>query len=166
MKRLIESVENSLLSQNWYGALFISLSLPDICGKMETPDKFSGERYVNWFDRYMLDKYTREIGPQREKHTFLSGSDCYALRCALLHEGVGDITAQRAKDILSRFHFVYPRQGLVIHCNQSNDALQLQVDIFCKDVCEGVVTWLNDVKEDKKINERLENVLNIYPPGF
>ena len=113
----------------------------------------------------MLDKYTSEIGPQRKKHTFLSGSDCYALRCALLHEGVGDITAQKAQDVLTRFHFVFPRQGLIIHCNQSNDALQLQVDIFCKDACEGVSAWLKDVNEVEEIQSRLENILKIYPPG-
>lgn len=165
MKRLIEAVENSLKSQNWYGALFIALSLPDICGKMETPDKFSGERYINWFDRYLLDKYSSEVGANRIKHTFLNGSDCYALRCALLHEGVGDISAQKAQSVLARFHFVFPPQGGMIHCNQFNDALQLQVDIFCKDVCEGITAWLKDINENKEIQGRLENVLKIYPPG-
>lgn len=166
MKRLIEAVENSLSSQNWYGALFIALSLPDICGKMETPDKFSGERYISWFDRYMLEKYSPKIGAQHIKHTFLNGSDCYALRCALLHEGVGDISAQKAQSVLERFHFVFPPQGGMIHCNQSNNVLQLQVDIFCKDVCKGVSAWLNEVSEDNTIQDRLENILKIYPPSF
>jgi hypothetical protein len=140
--------------------------LPDICGKLQFPEKCSRERYTNWFNKYLRGKYTSKIGPKRIKHTFLSGSDCYALRCALLHEGVGDISAQKAQSVLSRFHFVFPPQGGMIHWNQFNNVLQLQVDIFCKDLCEGVKVWLDDVGNDETIKSRMENILKIYPPGF
>ena len=65
-----------------------------------------------------------------EEHVFLSGADCYALRCAFLHEGRDEITDQRAGEVLDAFAFVVPPAGSAIHSNQNNQTLQLQVDIF------------------------------------
>jgi len=166
MNYLITAVENALNSQNWRGALFISLSLPDICGKLETPDKKSGERYANWFAQYMPEYYSFEKTFDGVKYSLLNGSDCYALRCALLHEGVSDISEQKAQCVLTRFHFVFPPERGMLHCNRSGDVLQLQVDIFCRDICNGVKTWLSEVIKNKDIKNRIDNVLKIYPPGF
>lgn len=75
----------------------------------------------------------------------MSGADCYALRCALLHEGSDSILRQYAREALERFAFVAPSPGREIHCNQLGTALQLQVDIFCEDVCKGVDRWEAEV---------------------
>lgn len=32
------AVKNSLEQENWYSALTLALTLPDICGKLENPD--------------------------------------------------------------------------------------------------------------------------------
>ena len=61
----------------------------------------------------------------------------------LLHGGTDDISGQEVSKALERFHFVSPPSGGgIIHCNQSGSALQLQVDIFCRDICEGVNQWM------------------------
>ncbi len=73
----------------------------------------------------------------------MQGEDCYALRCALLHEGTDDISEQRAQEVLENFKFVVPPDGLIVHNNQSGKALQLQVDIFCRDICASVLDWLD-----------------------
>lgn len=93
--RYLDSIIKSLESKNWYAALFIALAIPDICGALEHPDKNSPARYVNWYNKYMLPKYSSTIGPLHEPHVFLSGDDCYALRCSLVHEGTGDIEKQK-----------------------------------------------------------------------
>lgn len=62
--------------------------------------------------------------------SFLNGGDCYALRCAVLHEGSDDIVEQRAREALERFEFYEPAPGLRMHCNQIGVRLQLQVDLF------------------------------------
>ncbi len=68
---------------------------------------------------------------------FLSGNDCYALRCAYLHEGSDNISQQNAKEVVDKFHFIVAPKGSTIHCNMMNTKLQLQVDIFCEDTQAG-----------------------------
>lgn len=41
MNHFIEALESSLDTQNWYSVLFISLTLPDICGKIDEPNETS-----------------------------------------------------------------------------------------------------------------------------
>jgi len=165
MKNFVEAVEKAIEAKNFYGALFIALTLPDICGKIEFPKMPSSKRYIKWFDKYMSDKYSSE------GTIFLSGEDCYALRCSFLHEGKDDITEQKARGILEEFMFM--TEGP--HCNLSQNNyvngkrtktfLQLRVDRFCSDICVAVKQWLKDVSSNKKIMEELNNTIKIYKPG-
>ena len=146
MRHLTDAVRRAVADSNWYAALALSLALPDICGRLERPAEGSKARYVSWCNTYLTPKYTHMIGPSREEHVFLHGEDCYALRCAVLHEGVDDIINQLARKTLDSFLFVAPPPGGgMIHCNQSNSKLQLQVDIFCEDICAGVDDWTQAV---------------------
>ncbi len=163
MDDLINALESAIENKNWYGALFIALSIPDICGYLETPDGGSQARYERWFEEYMLPKYSSHIGPDRILHTFLSPSDCYALRCALLHEGREEITEQRAREALGRFYFIEPPSNGQIHCNQINDVLQLQTDIFCSDILDGLRCWCNAIIGRADVEERILNILKVYP---
>lgn len=142
MERYTRSIEKALKDKNWYAALALALALPDICANVCSPNEGSQKRYVKWYNRYLLPKYTRYVGPDKEETVFLVGEDCYALRCALLHEGSHDITEQRARKVVEDFSFVVPPEGWTVHMNQNNNSLQLQVDVFCKDVCEAVRQWL------------------------
>jgi len=163
MDDLISALESSVANKNWYGSLFVALSVPDICGYLESPTERSQARYERWFEKYMLPKYSSRIGPERTLHTFLSPSDCYALRCALLHEGREEITEQRAREALDRFHFIEPPPGGQIHCNQINNVLQLQVDIFCNDILEGLRKWVQDVQNVPDVMKRIGSILKVYP---
>lgn len=164
MDDLIYALESSIVNKNWYGSLFIALSIPDICGYLESPTVTSQIRYERWFEKYLSQKYSSHIGPNRELHIFLSPSDCYALRCALLHEGRDEITGQRAREALDRFHFTEPPQSGYIHCNQTDNILQLQVDEFCKDMLSGLREWFLNVQNEPDIINRINNILKVYPP--
>jgi hypothetical protein len=142
MQRFTQAIEKSLEEENWYAALSLALALPDICANVCSPNEGSQKRYVKWYNQFMLSKYTRGIGPDKKEHIFLTGADCYALRCALLHEGSHDIKEQRAQEVIEHFNFVVPPNGWTVHMNQSGNALQLQVDVFCQDICASVNQWL------------------------
>lgn len=162
MNNFIQALDISINTKNWYSVLFISLTLPDICGKIDEPNKGSQARTVNWYNKYMKDMYTHHIGPDRLEHTFLSGYDFYALRCAYLHEGSDDITTQRAREILEKFEFIQPvTNNNFFHCNQNNNILQLQVDQFGKDVMIAVCSWLEDIKNDHAKQTKINNLLKI-----
>ena len=79
MRRFTESARKAVADQNWFAALFVSLALPDICGSLEDPTAKVGERYMNWFNRYLAPRYGK----------MFSAEDCYYFRCACLHQGLG-----------------------------------------------------------------------------
>jgi hypothetical protein len=162
MYSYINSVRQSVKNQNWYSALSLAITLPDICGRLEAPKSYSFKRYKNWFNKYMSKKYTLTINS--ETHVFLSGNDCYALRCSFLHEGHDSITEQDKRQALDSFHFVAPpSDGSVIHCNQAYNVLQLQVDIFCDDICLAVEEWINEMSSTKpEVIENFSNLLTIH----
>ena len=145
MNHLTGAVEDALAASNWYAALTVALTVPDIAAWVDDPTVGSRARYAAWVEQYLSPAYTSEVGADHELHKFLSGDDCYALRCALLHEGRDDTAAQRAADALTRFQFTAPQQGLVLHCNQVGTKLQLQVDIFCRDMCHAVAQWVEAI---------------------
>lgn len=35
-----------------------------------------------------------------------------------------------------------------------NNTLQLQVDQFCRDLCESVIQWMNDMKNNQDVLQR------------
>lgn len=171
MLHFVEAVRRSLREQNWYAALSGTLSLPDIASRLD--GRTGGRsRYISWFDEYVTPKYTRTIPdiealnarkaagqpimplPQKSQ-VFLSGRNCYAVRCAYLHEGEFDITSQEVRDVLVRFHFITPPKNNTLHCNLLNQSLQLQVDIFCEDVCAAVETWLQNRGTDPAVQSAL-----------
>ena len=163
MNSLISAVRDSLRHNNWYAALFISLALPDICGNMNYPSQTSKERYTKWFGKYLSKKYIHEIGPERKRHVFLSGEDCYALRCSILHEGSDVIARQGCKQFLDQFIFT---TRLGVHCNYiqkgSRSILQLNVQEFCEETLISVEDWLGDVVQNSDIQKRLQDTIKIY----
>jgi hypothetical protein len=154
-----DAVRNSLENKNWYAALTLALTLPDICGRLEFPDKSSSKRFIHWFNDYLLDEYT--LKNMWGTHVFLNGEDAYALRCAYLHQGEVNIEDQRVRKVLSEFTFVIPPENGVIHRNQINNLLQLQVDIFCLDICNAIEKWVNNVSSEPEIQKRAEKLMII-----
>jgi hypothetical protein len=77
MKRFTDAIAKALADKNWLAAVALSLTMPDICGRMEHPKDGSEKRYKAWWDKYMLAHYQRADGS-----TCLSSADAYALRCA------------------------------------------------------------------------------------
>lgn len=155
MQNLISALNKCLESENWYAALSMAIAMPDICGSFDYPSETSSEtKYVKWFDNYLKHNYTHEVGAEHKVITFLSGSDCYALRCAYLHYGSDNIEKQRAKKALDKFSFFSPSRWITAHSNLSSDKrinkLQLQVDIFCRDILKAVKSWYQSKSEDER----------------
>lgn len=163
MEHFVVAIEKAVSEKNWYAALALALTMPDICGRLQDPKQKSQSRYEAWYDRYLLPTYQRPMGPLGTLHTFLCASDCYALRCAFLHEGDFDIEDQRAQKALTRFHFMAPPKSGSMHRNQFDNVLQLQVDEFCREVCAGVRQWSLDVAADPCLQERIQKLGRISP---
>jgi hypothetical protein len=164
MEHLLRAVETAVVQQNWYAALTTALALPDICAWVENPSVGSRARYVAWFDRFLRPLYTKRVGASQEEMTFLTGDDCYALRCAFLHEGRDDVTEQKAQDVVERFEFTVAPPGWVVHCNMSmvGGKLQLQVDQFCAEIVGAVRAWFTTVLGRPDVQSRLLTLLRLH----
>ena len=163
MQHFVDATRAAVAQGNWFAALALALTLPDICGRLENPTAGSQARFVAWYDRFLLGRYQSRIGADHTLHTFLSGQDCYALRCAFLHQGEFGIDDQRARQALERFHFTAPQAGLTVHNNQFGNMLQLQVDLFCIDVCEATETWLASIRNSADIQARISALATVHP---
>lgn len=161
MERFTVAVRAALDQDNWYAALSLALLLPDICGRLECPKEGSQSRYVRWYNKWLLTKYSSKSAWD-EPQVFLSGRDCYALRCAFSHEGREDVSEQRARDVLSRFTFNTPHPNISIHCNRINDSLQLDVEEFATDICEAVEVWAAKNRWDPEISSRMAGLVTIH----
>ena len=164
---MIKSLNDAVAANNTYAALTLALSLPDICCYAKH-GRTSGKRYAEWFGVYVEAKYRQMVGAWQlgmgMQVTFLNGDDCYALRCAFLHEARDEILEQRARQALERFVFVEP--GFGCHSSILNGTLlSLQVDRFCKDIADGVEQFLNDVVGDAEVQNRISMQARVLSRG-
>lgn len=169
MHSFVAAARTAVNNKNWYAALSVALLLPDICGRIENPKLGSQRRYREWFDAWLGPKYSAGAGDRRR--SLLSGGDCYALRCALTHEGRDNISEQGAQEVLSSFRFNTPYALINMHRNQLNGVLQLQVDIFALDICAAVEEWLKSMENNEEVQKRLGELIAIHKtedgiPGF
>lgn len=163
MERFTQAIVTSIESENWYAALTLALTIPDICSRLSNPDlaQKSQKRYVKWFDEYILHHYESPF--HGKGFTFMSGGDCYALRCALLHEGRDDITSQKARrEVLSKI--IFSTTGS--HRCQINGVLILNLQAFCSEICQGVQSWNQDYKESSEVQGAIKELLTIQTQGF
>jgi len=151
------AIRHSLRSQNWFGALFLALAMPDICGALESPQDQVGVRYRRWFERYLTSDYAPEL---------FSADDCYYLRCAALHQGLTEHPKAQNKQVV---FITPPLGGHVFHSNfmESPDGsfvLQLQIDVFCEQVCSAVARWKQDIAGDPTVQVRIAELLEFQDP--
>jgi hypothetical protein len=148
MKQFTDAILKALKDENWFAGLFIALCLPDICGKIEDPNSGVQTRYTNWFNKYLSSTYT----------SLFTADDCYYFRCACLHEG----KSTHAKLTPQRIHFISPPPNK-IHLNFLNNILQMQIDIFCRDMVDAVEVWMKNVSGNPTIIDAIKELMVIYP---
>lgn len=156
-------------AQSWYAALSLALAIPDIAGWVETPptpgQSNSKARYKRWFESNVQPTYTRHLPGEAQPHVFLNGADCYALRCAYLHQGDFDTTGQQARDVIERFQFVVPPPGSSFHRMQKGALLLLGVPEFCGDMVAAAERWIPTVT-DTAARQRLRSLASIEQIDF
>lgn len=161
--RFTQDVRDAVKYRNWYSAIALALTLPDICGKIAYPQmKGSGKRYERWFNEWLgeQNRFTTNDG---QEVVMLTGGDCYALRCAYLHRGGDDISDQKAREILSRFFFTTMNAHRV---RGNREVMVLNTRIFCLEVCLAVDAWYGSVMEDARAKAEIEQLLTIRTEPF
>lgn len=162
MERFLASVEQSLADKNWYSALYMALTLPDVCSSLEAADgKTNRKQYAIWFDTYLKPTYSMAVIDKT--HVFMAGDDCYVLRCSALHQGLTDVGHQGAKGVLDKFYFTTLPQHLI----QNGNVLHLNVKIFCEDVVAAVRHWIRDFHNNHPDKVwRLSQLIHIHEKDY
>lgn len=160
MNEILEALRKAVREGCWHPALALALTLPDTCAHV-AGEKQGRARYIAWCEKYLVPAYIVPLGPLRTPAVFMSGNDCYQLRCAYLHSGEFELDDPKAQTVLSRFRFVAPPIGMTIHRNRINDALQLQVSEFCEEMAAAVEAFLRDVSGDPDCQTRLARLASI-----
>ncbi|AEG15639.1 hypothetical protein Desku_2093 [Desulfofundulus kuznetsovii DSM 6115] len=153
MKDLLDQIESALDANLYFLALAGSLLIPDICGAAGSKNgRSSREKYINWFA-----KYASNICP------FLSGEDCWRFRCSLLHQG----SSQDERSSYCRVLFIEPTATTnVFHCNVLNDALNIDIRIFCLGMVAAARRWLGEVEGTELFKRNMRKFMQRYPNGL
>jgi hypothetical protein len=159
MERFTGSIEKAIADKNWFCTLFLSLALPDICSRIESENnRTNGMKYAAWWNSYCGDQYYF-----RADEPMMTGDDCYVLRCSMLHEGVGDVSHQKRKGTLERFHFT----SNPLHLNQLGNIMLLNVEQFSKDIILGVSRWKEFlIQNDPEKLNKLSDLLEVHEGEF
>lgn len=153
---LILSIKQSLAYKNYYGALALALTLPDICSDIEYPGQSTSKRYSEWFEKYLSNKYSNN------STIFISGKDCYAIRCGFLHNANEELTQHKIKETIDKYKFITGSS----HNFKIDKYIILNVEIFCKDICDSAYLWLTEINFNKEKNNKINNLITIETQGF
>jgi hypothetical protein len=158
MQDYFDQVRRAADANLYYVALAAALAIPDMCSAMETPDgKTTSALYRAWCDKWLSPKYKTSHGDH------LTGQDCYGLRCSMLHEG-RFIPHQGG---YSRVLFVEPGAGtFVAHNNVMDDALNIDVNIFVRDMVESATAWHGPAQQTREYKANYPRFMQRYPQGL
>jgi hypothetical protein len=134
----LKQVEAASAAGLYYLSLAGALMVPDMCAALGAQDgRTSRVKYTAWFDSYAATKFTA-FG-----ECFLTGEECYGLRCSMLHQAGLDPSRGR----YSRVWFIEPgsTDSIVMHLNQTRGALNIDVQIFVTDVVAAARAWITTV---------------------
>lgn len=153
METLTNEIKNCLLKQLWYAALVLTLTLPDVCAALESPDgRSTPDRYKAWYDTWLKRKYEN-----------VSADDLYFLRCGVAHQAKLEHPAMQYQRI---FFTLRSKTGFFAHNNVFNDCLNLDLVLFCKDVVDSVEEWRAQTRDNENVGKNLRRFVRYYPNGF
>lgn len=155
MEVLLSQIKTAIDNNLYFLALNATLSLPDMCGALSSKDgQAHANQYITWYNKYAKDKCCSN----------LDGFHCYKFRCASVHQG----STQHENLGYSRVLFIEPSasRGLVMHNNLMNDALNIDLKLFCYGMIDAVTKWLSEVKDDPIFISNYSKFMKRYPTGL
>lgn len=154
MEDILQQVRAASKVGAYYVSLLSALTLPDICAALESEDgKASRAKFITWFDAQVAPSY----------NGFLDGESCYYFRCSMLHQG----STQHPKSKYSRIIFLEPgNRRMTLHNNIMNDALNIDVNIFCEDICAAVEHWWPAASTQPAFQANVTRFVTRHPNGL
>jgi hypothetical protein len=154
---ILGQIERSLQLKLYYVALITSLTIPDICGAIDSESGESDKnKYINWFDTYVKKRFTNNRP--------ITGTECYYLRCAVLHQGI----TNHSKNPGNISFVSWEQASTNINPFLTNDHLGLIVETnsFCYNIIYGAYEWLDKEFNSIHFKKNMENFITLYSLVF
>ncbi|MEG1313534.1 MAG: hypothetical protein RSD40_04390 [Bacilli bacterium] len=168
LSQFTDSITNSLATKNYFAALIMALTLPDICCSLEDEQRRTNvTKYAAWFTKYVGHNYVHALGGSPDETIFLTGEECYALRCTYLHKGFNQIEDEKAvRDYIDSAKRIEFMAEMSSDCLKVNGVLLLKLENFCQYIIQGVNQWLTENTKNSTINRRMLEIPEIFTEGF
>lgn len=155
----VNDIKCSLQNKCYFSALSLALTLPDICGRIEYPNKTVGEHYIEWYDKYIgnfLEANQKELA---DGNPWLSGEVIYNLRNTFLHQGSPTIEGTKVKEVtnqLDTFALILGDDTKLSNFTMNFDigngriiyrAIGIDVTHLCNTICDCALWYYENNKE-------------------
>lgn len=166
MRELLGQIKTGLDHNLYFLSLFVSLTIPDICGAMESNDGVARrEKYKAWFNKYLVPRNPQKYGDGEN----FTAEDCWNFRCAILHQG----RSNNGKIAYKRIMFfepnarvgIYGMHSCVVGSKTSEKSLLIDVKIFCSDMICGAQKWMKENENSEVYKKNNQNLVKRYPKG-
>lgn len=155
MDEIIRQIRVAAQAGLYYLALFGSLSLPDICGALASPDgRATASKYKAWLREYVPEQaYDADL--------------IYGLRCSLLHQG--SAMPDRGSIPIA---FVMPSAGqgalqrVPIEMASGESAMFYNIPDFVGEITHGAESWLRQFEKTNTVLRNLEKFARLRPEGL
>jgi len=152
MDELIAQIRLAATAGLYYLALFGALSLPDICGALNSKEgTASASKYKDWL---------RNNVPEQANDADV----IYGLRCSLLHQG----KAMPHGGVFP-LAFTFPPGGQIHNLSTVVNGQQvgwLSIPLFVEEVTLGAERWLQQFGNTKRVKRNLEKFARLRPEGL
>ena len=169
---IVHSARQAIAHENLYAALCIALTLPDMCGTLETPEITSvGERYRKWFDKWAVECVNEADG--HFLAPIITAEDCWQLRNAILHAGTGLTGRAGGYTVIDEFVFVPGSstnyltrvEGNVVDGRPTPNRIIVNAAMFVTNMLVAVEKFRHATRNDADIQERISRLFTItYGP--
>jgi hypothetical protein len=168
MEEIFSQIKGALSYKLYYSALFMAVSLPDICSALQSENnKTTGDKYKNWFNKYIPQLAPSKYGVSGQ----LKAEDLYLIRCSLLHQG----QTSNQKDY-KRLLFLEPGTPAYeklnsLHCcivgsELPEKSLIIDINKFCDDIIRGGEEWLREMEGNENYKTNSDRLIKRYPNGI
>ena len=161
----VNDIRCALKNKCYFAALSLTLTLPDICGIAEFPNKSVSERYIAWYDKYLGAYMEHGKDSLCENDPWLSGEIVYNLRNTYLHQGNPGIASDKVKEEVNQLDkfILMLGDGTVLQTATFNieagrkekitfRAIIVDVTYLCDCICDCALWYYENNQEKFKFN--------------
>ncbi|MES2434757.1 MAG: hypothetical protein V4586_13150 [Pseudomonadota bacterium] len=170
---LVDQIEDALGNGQYFLALFVSLSIPDIAAAISSENgEARGTKYISWYEKWVRPKFALNLAadwikaghsPPTNIENPFDGESCYYYRCGMLHQA----RSTHTKSHFSRVVFIEPNfTSHRVHYHREQGHLTIDLPWFCQEVIQGFRHWVETEHATVNYQRNIALTMQRYPTGF